>query len=203
MAKISESLEVRWPRPDDRLLGTVRSLNNAMAFSDNPVERHALMLRGYFRGGDLLLDRCLENVNEGHTLIYPILFCYRHALEMTMKGILDSYGHRYDVAPPNPNHNLLRLWEGCKAIFTKIDDESAATSTSRVEERIKEFHNLDPSAEAFRYSEKRDGTLVDLPIYPFDLGNLREVIEGLKNFFTGADGYLDHLCSATDEMHRY
>lgn len=203
MAKISESLEIRWPRPDDRLLGKVGSWDNAGAFSDNPAERHALMLRGYFRAGDLLLDKCRENLNEGHTLIYPILFCYRHALEMTMKGIIESYGSYYGVAAPKPNHNLLRLWKACEAIFKQIDDESAATSTSIVEERIKEFHDLDASAEAFRYPEKKDGTLVVLPNYSFDLSSLRDVIEGLKNFFKGADGYLDHLCSATGEIEYY
>jgi hypothetical protein len=203
MAKISESLETRWPRPDDRLLGKAGSWNSAIAFSDNPAERHALMLKGYFRAGDVLVDSCLKNLNEGHTLIYPILLCYRHALEMTMKGILDSYGHHYGVAAPKPNHSLLLLWEACKAIFTQIDDEGAAISTSAVEKLIKEFHDLDARAEAFRYPEKKDGTLIDLPDYPFDLIGLRDVIEGLKNFFSGADGYLNHLCSASDEMRYY
>jgi len=159
------------------------------------------MLKGYFRAGDVLVDTCLQNPNEGHTLIYPILFCYRHALEMTMKGILDSYGHRYGVAAPTPNHSLLLLWEACTAIFIQIDDEGAAISTSTVEKLIKQFHDLDARTEAFRYPEKKDGTLIDLPSEPFDLIGLRDVIEGLDNFFSGADGYLDQLCPASDEMH--
>ncbi len=200
MAKISASLEMRWPRPDDRLLGKVLSWNNSVAFSDYPAERNALMLKGYFRAGHVLVDKCRENLNEGHTLVYPILFCYRHALEMVMKLTLDSYGHHFGVSTPMPDHNLWRLWESCKAIFSQIDNESAAVDTSIVEKRLKEFHELDTRAEAFRYPVNKQGTLIPLPCEAIDLINLRDVMEGLENFFSGADGYLDNLCSASDEM---
>lgn len=36
-----------------------------------------------------------------------------------------------------------------------------------------------------------------------DLIKLRQVMEGLENFFNGADGYMDDLCSASDEMEYY
>ena len=202
MAKISASWEMRWPCPDDPLVGKVVSWNNAIAFADDPAERQALMLKGYFRAGHVLVDRCCKNPYEGHYMIYPILFCYRHALEMAMKWIVGSYGNRYDVSEPKPDHNFLRLWESCKAIFTQADNEGATVSTATVEKLIKEFHNLDASAEAFRYPVKKDGTLIDLPNVAFNLIDLRQVVEGLENFFSGADGYLDHLCSASDEMHR-
>ena len=99
-----------------------------------------------------------------------------------------------------PDHNLWRLWESCKAIFSQIDNESAAVDTSIVEKRLKEFHELDTRAEAFRYPVNKQGTLIPLPCEAIDLINLRDVMEGLENFFSGADGYLDNLCSASDEM---
>jgi len=191
---------MRWPRPDDRLLGKVVSWNNAVAFSDYTAERNALMLKGYFGAGHVLVAKCRENLNEGHTLVYPILFCYRHALEMAMKSILDSYGHHFGVSTPMPDHNLWRLWESCKTMFTQIDSEDGAASTLIVEKLIKEFHDLDTRAEAFRYPVKKDGTLIDLPNVAVDLVDLRDVVEGLENFFSGADGYLDSVCSAGDEM---
>jgi hypothetical protein len=203
MAKISASLDIRWPRPNDRLLSKVDSWNDAMAFSGDPVERNALMSKGYFRAGYILIDRCRQNIHEGHVLIYPILFCCRHALEMTMKGLLESYGHHFGVPAPGPSHNLWRLWESCKAIFAQIDNENAAADTLIVEKLIKQFHDLDARAEAFRYPVKKDGTLIDLPNDAFNLTDLRGVVESLENFFSGADGYLDHLCSASDEMQYY
>jgi hypothetical protein len=201
MPKISANLEVRWPCPDDRLIGKVVNWNNAIAFSDYPAERHALMLKGYFRAGHVLVDQCRKNPHEGHTMIYPILFCYRHALEMTMQWIIVSYGYRYGVSlPTKKDHNLDPLWKCCKAIFTHLDNKSAAVGASTVEKLIKQFHRLDTRAEAFRYPVKKDGTLIRLPNVAIDLINLREVMEGLKNFFSGADGHLDQVCSASDDM---
>src|SRR5271166_5891998 len=151
MAKISEDLKFRWPHPDDRLLRKVASWSKAVAFSDNPAERHALMLRGYFRAGHVLVDQCHKNPHEGHTMIYPILFCYRHALEIAMQWIITRYGHHFSVSLPEADHNLWQLWGSCRAIFTQIDSADAAASTLAVEKLIKEFHDLDMRAQAFRY----------------------------------------------------
>jgi hypothetical protein len=203
MTKISASLQTRWPCPDDRLVGKVLNWKNAIAFSDYPAEREALMLKGYFRAGHVLVDQCRKNPHEGHTMIYPILFCYRHALEMTMQYIIGNYGHRYGVSLPKPNHDLWRLWECCRAIFTATDNESAAVGTSTVEKLLKEFHELDTRAEAFRYPVRKDGTFIHLPNVAIDLIDLRDVMEGLENFFSGADGHLDYVCSASDEMQCY
>jgi hypothetical protein len=204
MAKLSANLEKNvWPFPDDRLLGKVLSWNNVTSFSAHPDERPALMLRGYFRAGHVLVEKCSKNLNEAHALIYPILFCYRHALEMAMQGIVSAYGHRYGVSlPTKKDHNLDPLWKCCKAIFTHPDNKSAAVGASRVEKVIKQFHSLDIRNEAFRYSEKKDGTFIPLPNDAIDLINLREIMKRLESFFTGAEGHLDLVQSANDEMER-
>lgn len=120
---------------------------------------------------------------------------------MTMQWIIGSYGYRYGVSlPTKKDHNLDPLWKCCKAIFTHPDNKSAAVGASTVEKLIKQFHRLDTRAEAFRYPVRKDGTLIHLPNDAIDLTNLREVMEGLENFFSGADGYLDRVCSASDEM---
>ncbi len=131
-------------------------------------------------------------------MIYPILFCYRHALEMNMQWIIGTYGHRYGVSlPTKKDHTLDSLWECCKTIFTDPDNESAVVGASTVEKLIKEFHHLDTRAEAFRYPVKKDGTLIRLPNVAIDLTNLRDVMESLKNFFSGADGHLDCVSPAS------
>jgi hypothetical protein len=57
----------------------------AISFSDNSPQRDVLILSGYFRAPHALVDHCSTNMYEQQTMIYPILFCYRHALEMAMK----------------------------------------------------------------------------------------------------------------------
>jgi hypothetical protein len=179
MAKILASLEMPWPCPDDRLVRKAIDWRRATTFPDNPPQRHALILSGYFRAAHALVDHCSTNTYERQTMIYPILFCYRHALEMAMKGIVGSYGHRFGISLPEPDHNLWQLWRTCRAIFNQIDNESAAVGTSTVEKLLKEFHHLDTRAEAFRYPKKKDGTPIPLPNIAIDLINLRQVMEGL------------------------
>jgi len=198
MAKLSADLDMRWPSLDDRLVRKAVDWRKAITFSDYPEQRHVLMLHGYFRAGHALIELCQSETHEGQLVIYPILFCYRHALEMSMKWIIGNYCRRFDVSAPEPNHNLLQLWKSCSAIFEKTDNNTSAVTTAAVEKLLKEFHDLDARAEAFRYPISRNGALISLPNLAIDPTNLREVMEGLENFFSGADGYLDNLCSVDD-----
>jgi hypothetical protein len=200
MAKSSANSEKLWPFQDDRVLGEFRNWSSAVAFDDYSADRHFLMMRGYFRAGHVLVDKCCENPNEKYAMIYPILFCYRHALEMTMQWIISTYGDRYGVSlPTKKDHQLDPLWKCCKAIFTHPDIKSSAAVVSRVERVMKQFHRLDTRAEAFRYSVKKDGTLIRLPNIPFDLVNLREVMRRLENFFRAVDRDLNLLFSSINE----
>ena len=68
-----------------------------------------------------------------------------------------------------------------------------------VEQIVKDFHDLDKYAVALRYSKNKDGATILLPDEPVDLGNMQRVMEGVDNFFKGADGMLsDILSSAPD-----
>ena len=63
-----------------------------------------------------------------------------------------------------------------------------------VEKIIEEFDEIDKWNIAFRYAYK-DAHIVDLPDRPIDLTNAQDVMKGVHNYFTGADGMLDsHGC---------
>ena len=74
------------------------------------------------------------------------------------------------------------------------DDEALLV----VEQIVKDFHDLDNSAMAFRYSTNKKGVTIKLPDTSVDLENVRDVMEAVDNFFTGADGQLDANSSAVD-----
>ena len=70
-----------------------------------------------------------------------------------------------------------------------MDSGEAIAAVERV---IKEFHDMDRYATAFRYSTNRDGTRIDLPDIRIDLENLQQVMEAVNNFFEAVDGMLEH-----------
>jgi len=149
--------------------------------------------------GALLIKACQDDdQHERYSLIYPILFNYRHALELAMKWIIARYGHYSSVKIGNiQHHNLWQLWKVCRKIIGS-DDNGDNEAVSAVEQVIKDFHDLDKQAFAFRYSRDKNGALIALPERMIDLENIRDVMEAVDNFFTGADGQLDAYAGAAD-----
>jgi hypothetical protein len=197
MGKISLTLDVRWPQKGDRPLRSGdRPLRDKdgliVGFSESPTTRFAQILDGYMLAGKTLISTCEERSLNAHDVIYPILFCYRHSLEVAMKWIINAYGRAAGVSPPDSNHDLLRLWKSCKAViaFSSGHNDPA---TAVVEQIIKDFDDIDHAGEAFRYSTTKKGVVFPLPDKPIDLRNLRDVMKGVQGFFDGLDGYLDDL----------
>ena len=147
------------------------------------------------RAGEVFIEACQRDQHERHSLIYPILFNYRHGIELAMKWIIARYARYSSVNVGHiRHHNLWQLWKVCKAIIIEVgsDDESIYA----VEQIIKDFHDLDKSAVAFRYSRDKEDALIALPDRVIDLENIRDVMEAVSHFFDGADGQLDAHSSA-------
>lgn len=189
----------RWPRRGDRLLRSSNQWDKDVTFSPYRATRDAYIWTGYMRAGAILVEEAHRaGTRRPDDLLYPILFCYRHGLEVAMKWILNEYGRYVDVEC-KLNHDLWRLWQACKKVIIEIGEESADDDAIEVVEGIvKEFHDLDPAAFALRYSTNKKGTTIDLPDDPIDLENVKDVMEAVNNFFTGADGLLDHNTPAID-----
>ncbi len=129
-------------------------------------------------------------------MIYPILFNYRHGLELAMKWIIVMYGGQ-GLSGIDEDHDLWKLWKRCREIMQEFngsdnDDEAALA----VEQIIKDFHDLDKGGINLRYPWGKEGRTIRLPNGMIDLENLRDVMEGAANYFIGLDGWLDNLSSA-------
>lgn len=187
----------RWPKKGDRLLRASDDWNRGVDFAWGKNSREVHIWSGYTNAGAALIDACEEDPHERHFLIYPILFNYRHSIELAMKWVITHYG-RYSSAEIGDikHHDLWQLWKLCRQIIVEVGSEDEAIPV--VEQVIKEFHDLDKSALAFRYSHDKDGALISLPNGLIDLDNIRHVMESVSNFFDGVDGELAAHSSAVD-----
>ncbi|MHA1537911.1 MAG: hypothetical protein ACTSUD_10170 [Alphaproteobacteria bacterium] len=104
----------------DRLLRDSEDWDRAVDFSRDEISRHVHIWTGYMGAGAALIDTCQEDPHERHFLIYPILFNYRHGIELAMKWIIAQYG-RYSSAKIGDmeHHNLWQLWTLCKQVFNR------------------------------------------------------------------------------------
>lgn len=190
----------RWPKRGDRLLKKSSDWNKSADFDADAFSRHVHIWSGYMRAGAALVEECERSPHDRHFLIYPILFNYRHGLELAIKWIIDTYGRYADVYldPEDRDHDLWLLWLKCKKIVLEVGQDDVDGSIRRVEQVVKDFHDIDKSSMSFRYSSNKNGQAIDLPDIQIDLENIRDVMEGVDNFFGGADGQLDANSSAVD-----
>jgi len=62
---------------------------------------------------------------------------------------------------------------------------------------ISEFDKFDPNSFAMRYATDVGGKQIALPCVAFELTGLKEVMEGVDNFFNGNLSYVSELVEAS------
>jgi hypothetical protein len=106
------------------------------------VDEYLELARSYRQSADALLDSAL-NSGEPREWGYPVLFAYRHALELYLKII---------GKVQEPTHSL----ENCVRL---VEERYAQRIGSPMREWIVEFDKIDPYGTAFRYADDQAGTL--------------------------------------------
>lgn len=187
------SSDYRWPERGDRLLRRSDSGKLDVEFVEDPNMKHVALWDGYLSAARGLIDLTLQDgyQHERHTVIYPILFNYRHGLELAMKWMILHYdGSGYQGV--FEDHDLLCLWQQCKAIIEGYGSPDPAIDAV-VERVIKDFHELDKSGVNLRYGLTKGGSIIRMPKVPIDLENIRDVMDGITSYFDGLDGWLSEL----------
>ncbi|KJJ84927.1 hypothetical protein OMAG_001157 [Candidatus Omnitrophus magneticus] len=78
----------------------------------------------YFDAGEILSKSCVncsKNRENIDVLIYPIIFCYRQGVELSLKAICLIL--RYvceDISDIDKTYDLLKLWESMKKYLDKL-----------------------------------------------------------------------------------
>src|SRR6266567_2236337 len=100
----------RWPSAGDRLFAVAEEpMDDAMLVGDWYARLH-IMTDGYKRAADLLVHEAIREPNKRDFLVYPIIFCYRHYLELELKSMLAMYGPSVGIEANWSSHNLEKLW---------------------------------------------------------------------------------------------
>lgn len=148
-------------------------------------------MKGYKESADLLVNSSVasRDISMLDTSVFPILFLYRQYLELAMKSIFlrfseDNLGDKEDTIKKS-SHNLMSIWNKVKPILEPLGSEDKEMLVT-VEEYIKEFHQFDKSSFTFRYPITKELDRVLTSEKRINLINLRDRIEELYNFFSGA-----------------
>jgi hypothetical protein len=112
---------------------------------------------------DMILDSHQSTIGGPHhdTLLFPVLYLYRHCLELKLKelvllGVRIEFFELAKVAENLEKHRLCPLWTKAKRLilhsYPKDEEAQAAEGI------INEFHRIDPDGQTLRYDRKK-GTL--------------------------------------------
>lgn len=153
-----------------RKLGLKRSKHESIALSlvnhddlspVNPqFELYLTYIDGYLDAALCLFDSFYVNKKDVghylHTVIYPVLFCLGHAIELMLKFLL-IFHNKKNVS----GHNLNKLFQELRTItdlrYKKPDFVELAIFEVTVESVIKFFMEIDgQDMEGFRYPVKSD-----------------------------------------------
>lgn len=191
-----EDLGVPWPKVGDRAFAQAARPVDGVNFALNGLGKSWKMMDGYKMAGDHLVERALANFGERDRLVFPILFTYRHFIELSLKVLIDRFGPGHGV-PANWNtHKLMELWGLLRATFLAHGFEKPGEEEAVVEAIISEFDHLDPLSSSFRYPRDRHGEPLLLPRDEFDLRRLAEAMQKLESYFMACDGFLDAAANA-------
>lgn len=100
----------------------------------------------FLDAANLLTRAILRKEFEDYKLANPVLFLYRHSIELILKCALggDAEGHRLDVLADIFAHR-------CK-------EQYGQDVPAWITARLKEIAKVDPNSTAFRYAENWDAT---------------------------------------------
>lgn len=149
--KIGLNTESHFEEPYDDLVGSVTPLFQELPENLDESWRHDTVIGGmaeigdafalaesYKLAGDVLVDAALSTA-EAYELIYPVIYNYRHATELSLKVTL---------IPRRKGHDLLwMLQEFKKLLKTEFD----MTLPEWFENIILVFNDFDPDSTTFRY----------------------------------------------------
>jgi hypothetical protein len=128
------------------------------------VDGWSLYAAGYRRAAELLIEQA-RTTYEINTLVFPIVFLYRHYVEVTLKEVI-RYGRYLDgSAEASPGgHGLNNLWGEARALMRRHAQDVSSAILRRLDTLVRHLAELDPSSEATRYPATRDGA----PLFPWD-----------------------------------
>ncbi|TML00267.1 MAG: hypothetical protein E6G34_01905 [Actinobacteria bacterium] len=153
----------------------------------------------YREAGEVLATHVMHS-GMSDLLVFPILFAYRHWLELELKSLI-TLGQQWrgENIEPIHTHKLEVLWPLARAaIEAAFPDDPADLDT--VGSIVDELVAVDPASMSFRYARDRTGG-VNLPagLERVNVGHIATVMSQVGILLDGAaDAMADMLANADD-----
>jgi hypothetical protein len=169
------------------------SADNSMSFWGSDWHRYST---GYVAAGRVILEHLREHPRERDSLAFPILFLFRHYLELRLKEVAIRAGILLDAEEPIvKRHNLSFLWTTTRPLIEKAYPDDERSILDRAEAAIAKINDLDPDSMRFRYPVTSTGG----PSFPgVEYINPADIVDDLQETLELLDGVTEGLLVALD-----
>lgn len=139
-----------------------------------------LYVAGYFQAARALLEGPCDKFFLMFA-IYPVVFLYRHYLELEIKGVMIAAARLLKMPLPDfgNDHGILSLWGKFKQMLPSEHD--ALRGAANIERLLAEISEVDPKSMDTRYGLQRDLKNPSLTnAMSFDIYNFRDTMDKLE-----------------------
>jgi len=186
------------PETGDILIKKPKSYSNLSIINRSTRFSEFLIPEGYYTIVKDMLNRIRKTKSntDRDSLIYPLLYNFRHYLELIIKDTIRNFRIANEEITHNQlgyekNHSLLSLWNKLKTYI----DNTGTDECVAFDKLINELHNIDPDSFSFRYSYKgsTDPDAISEPVFnkriDVDIENLEKVIKKMHCFIEGISDF--------------
>lgn len=160
------------------------SFSSPSAWIANPADKKIIYSEGYKNAALLMMQKCRESESSNNILVYPLVFLFRHFLELRLKELIVV---SKELANPDikleMNHNIMKLWNQFKMQLLTIEPKTTdEEELKNIERLLNEYHQIDSNSQSFRYPTDKNDT-PSLNLNTIDLENFSNVMEKIMEFF--------------------
>ena len=145
--------------------------------------------------GDMLVKQGIEEQIQD-LVFFPALYCYRHALELSMKDVCYRWERLQTFWPEViKTHDLVEVWRRTRAVLEAAWPEGDKTELGAMEAIVLQLAEVDPDGEQFRYEVNRAGEARRLPeqLDRVDLPHVATVMHKLLGLLWGGEAGIDAM----------
>ena len=165
------------------------------------VNRDYGYIEGYRRSADILVNYIQDKMVDQDILIYPIVFLYRHHIELRLKELLKKgrslLGEEYKK---DKRHDIDSLWRECEKILKRIEPKSKK-DLQNIWKIIKDLHKIDKGSTNFRYSTDKEGDRsIDSKLKIINIKEFSNSINEVICLLEGASCQISYLQDCKSEI---
>lgn len=178
-----------WPQEDFELFSSVGSYNEVGIINRfNTTFNFLEYTNSYKEAADYLVDSLIAT-NDPTSIdrkIYPLVFMYRHYVELEMKTL---YLHRgkldFNRWIKNRGHDLMRIWKTIRQEILDGNPMIEETDINNTEKYIEQLDDIDKGSFNFRYPFDKNMNPVFNESMKLNIRHLKHGITEIEAFFTG------------------